>query len=144
MVVGEKEICRGKSKASTTVTDEVLQVTKAAQGPDSWRCIESPLIVLLKPGCRTQVAEFSTEGVGRLSDARIRAGVLTCLWIPIMEEHRGWSLRGTKLQVRESSILVCRLPQELGVPKGNAIGIWNLTNTFLKLKRIAFSSKTVQ
>lgn len=115
MVVGGKEIRRGKSKASTTVTDEVLQVTKAAQGPDSWRCIESPLIVLLKPGCPTQVAEFSTEGVGRLSDARTRAGVLTCLWIPIMEEHRGWSLPGTKLQIRESSILMSvDCPRNLG------------------------------
>lgn len=62
-----------------------------------WLVQEQPLL---------HAAEFFTEGVGRFSVARTRAGGLICLWIPIMEEHRGWSLQGTELQIRESSIFM--------------------------------------
>lgn len=57
-----------------------------------------------------------TEGPGRFSAARTGAGGLMCLWLPIMEEHRGLSLQGTKLEVRESSILMSvDCPGDLGL-----------------------------
>lgn len=67
--------------------------------------------------------EFFTEGVVGFSSARTRRADV------FAATNHGATQRmvstGAKLNVRKQYSYVLRLPWELEVPKGNAVGIWN-------------------